>query len=64
MKTSRITILFTIYILAILVSAQCGMTESVVKDVAAIPPTPISAGMHLGAPAALVVIAFVVAWFI
>lgn len=65
MKTSRITLLFTINILAILVSAHYGVAENVVEDVAAIPPTPmISAGVHLGAPAALVVIAFVVAWFI
>ncbi|KAJ1387338.1 hypothetical protein SESBI_40079 [Sesbania bispinosa] len=51
--------------MAIMVSAHCSLAKSVVEDVAAIPPTPMeSTGVHLGAPAAFAVIAFVVAWFI
>ena len=65
MKTFRVVTVFTIYVMAMLVCAHCGVAESVVEDVAAIPPTPMeSAGVHHGAPVALAVIAFAVAWFI
>ncbi|KAK7319280.1 hypothetical protein RJT34_03999 [Clitoria ternatea] len=64
MDTCRVAIVFTIYMMAVLVSAHCFVAESVAEDVAAIPPTPMeSGGVHLGAPDAFVVIAFVVAWF-
>ncbi|KAE9603287.1 hypothetical protein Lal_00008229 [Lupinus albus] len=66
MKTCKIMmLLFTIYILATLVSGHSVMAESVVEDVAAIPPTPMeSAGLHHGVSAAFSVMAIVVAWFI
>ncbi|KAK7319276.1 hypothetical protein RJT34_03995 [Clitoria ternatea] len=60
MDTCRVAIVFTIYMMAVLISAHCFVAESVAEDVAAIPPTPMeSGGGHLGAPDAFVVIAFV-----
>ncbi|MCI20292.1 hypothetical protein A2U01_0041454 [Trifolium medium] len=66
MEACRVAIVFTIFIMAILVSPRCGFAESVAEDVAAIPPTPMEStgGVHLGVSATLAVIAFVVTWFI
>ncbi|OIW21753.1 hypothetical protein TanjilG_09175 [Lupinus angustifolius] len=66
MKTCKITmLLFSVYILATLVSGHSGLAESVVEDVAAIPPTPMeSAGLHHGASAVFSAMVVVVAWFI
>jgi hypothetical protein len=66
METCRVTIVFTIFIMVILVSARGGFAESVAEDVTAIPPTPMEStgGVHLGVSTTLAVIAFVVTWFI
>ncbi|MED6192333.1 hypothetical protein PIB30_009142 [Stylosanthes scabra] len=67
MESFRVFMAFTIYVMAMmfLVCAHCGVAESVVEDVAAIPPTPMeSAGVYHGAQAVLGVAAFAVAWFI
>ncbi|KAK7359626.1 hypothetical protein VNO77_01588 [Canavalia gladiata] len=59
MTCTWIAALFTIYIMAMLISARRHVAD-VAEDIAAIPPTPMeSAGVHLGAPSLLVVIAFV-----
>jgi hypothetical protein len=66
METCRVTIVFTIFIMVILVSARGGFAESVAEDVVtAIPPAPMeSTGVHLGVSATLAVIPLVVTWFI
>ncbi|CAJ2634671.1 unnamed protein product [Trifolium pratense] len=66
METCRVAIVFTIFIMAILVSAPCGFAESVAEDVAAIPPTPMESKgvVNLGVSPTLAVITFVVTWFI
>nr|KYP49664.1 hypothetical protein KK1_028636 [Cajanus cajan] len=64
MESCKVAIVLTIYIMAMLVFVHSCVAESVVEDVAAIPPTPMeSAGVHLCAPAVFVAIASVVAWF-
>lgn len=65
METCRVPIVFTIFIVTILVYARCGFAESVAEDdVAAIPPTPMeSTGVHIGVDGVsstiLAVVAFV-----
>ena len=66
METCRVAIVFTTFIMTILVFAKCGFAESVAEDVAAIPPAPMEStgGAHLGVSATLAVAAFVATWFI
>ncbi|KAL5065169.1 hypothetical protein RYX36_026906 [Vicia faba] len=67
MESCRIAMVFTIFIMTILVFTRCGFAESVAEDdVAAIPPTPMeSRGVHIGVSSTtLAFIAFVATCFI
>ncbi|KAI4298250.1 hypothetical protein L6164_031831 [Bauhinia variegata] len=65
METCKMALVFAVYVMAMLVSANYGVAVNVRNDATAIPPTPMeSSAVSPSAPAALAVIAFLVAWFI